>query len=215
MLDTDRPLAVLRERLDEAEAMLESFEAAVELSGLPPELADTLGDLSVLAEFSVQIQYLTQRKLLPLLNPESEASRQFAGAMRDFGKLAKRLEAAKEQAAAWQNPLSSTDTLTALSQARAFETSFFRFLQPGWYRLKKTLTSRYDIARHAIPPAGAKSSNGLPPCSPPKPRRIQHGSSLRPNCSLKDPHAFSDWLNSLRAWPTLQHPSVRALHSQL
>src|SRR5688572_16167660 len=95
--------------------MIESLEAALELSGLPSEVWDTLEEIQAILKFVFRIQPLAERDQLPPL-----------------------------------------DTANAPAQARAFQNSVLRFVQPGFWRLRKMLRARYDFSRHVSEPGYVK-----------------------------------------------------------
>src|SRR5215831_7038965 len=154
VLESDRPIESLTKYLEEAEDLLDAIESALELSGLPGELWDTFEEIRTIVEFAVRARPLAERDLLGTLTSGSAAS---------FDKLADELEAraqklaqTKQKTTPWRDPLLPDDTQNALSQAQSFEKSIFRFLQPAFWRLKKTLQTRYDFSQHAVTPTWTK-----------------------------------------------------------
>jgi hypothetical protein len=67
VLQADRPIETLSTYLDQAEELLDAIESALELSGLPGELWDTIEEIQVLLEFAVRARPLAQRSLLGIL----------------------------------------------------------------------------------------------------------------------------------------------------
>src|SRR5262249_18471726 len=135
--------------------LLDAIESALELSGLPAELWDTFEEIQAILEFAVRACPLAERNLLGVLThgPGADA---FNSLATELDKKAKIFQHSQEKAAAWREVLSPDDTENALIQARAFERSIFRFLQPAFWRLKKILQARYDFSRHAVAPAWSK-----------------------------------------------------------
>ena len=149
VLKADRPLEMLSKLLDQAEELLDAIESALELSGLPADFWDTFEEIRSILEFAVRVRPLAERNLLGVLN-HGPAEESFAALVAELDKKTKTLDKAKEKTAGWREPLSPDDTENALVQARSSENSIFRFLQPAFWRLKKTLAARYDFSRHAV-----------------------------------------------------------------
>ena len=155
VLQADRPLETLSKHLDQAEDLLDAIESALELSGLPGELWDTFAEIQAILEFAVLIRPLAERDLLGVLT-HAAAEKTFDALAADLDKKAKASQKAQEKTTGWREPLPPDDTENALAQAQSFEKSLFRFLQPAFWRLKKTLQARYNFSQHAVTLAWSK-----------------------------------------------------------
>jgi hypothetical protein len=152
VVQADRPLESLARHLDAAEDLLDAIENALEMSGLPGELWDTFEEIQAILEFAVRARPLAGRQLLGVLT-HGVAEHGYLALANDLDQKAGDYWKAKEKTEGWREPLSPADTGSALAQAQAFEHSIFRFLQPAYWKLKKTLQARYDFSRHAVAPA--------------------------------------------------------------
>jgi predicted DNA-binding WGR domain protein len=210
VLQADRPLEALSKHLDEAEDLLDAIESALELSGLPGELWDTFEEIQTILEFSVRVRPLAERNLVGVLT-HGPAEDTFTALATELDKKAKALQKAREKTAAWREPLSPDDTENALAQAQSFEKSIFRFLQPAFWRLKKTLQARYDFSQHAVAPVWSRILGDL------SARHKSEGEweALRQKAStdwrVEDVDAFRSQVMALKGEQSLSHPSVRAL----
>ncbi|HUA66093.1 MAG TPA: AAA domain-containing protein [Alphaproteobacteria bacterium] len=155
VLEADRPIETLSALLDQAEDLLDAVENGLELSGLNRELWNTLEQIRIILEFAVRAKPLADRNLFGILN-DSAVTAAFDELCGLLDSKAHWLELARQKTTAWREPLSPDDTQNALAQAQAFEKSIFRFLQPAFWRLKKTLQSRYDFTQHAVAPSWSK-----------------------------------------------------------
>jgi predicted DNA-binding WGR domain protein len=214
VLEADRPIETLTAYLDRAEDLLDEIESALELSGLPGELWDTFEEIQAILAFVVRARPLAERNLLGVL-VNSPAAGSFEKLVADLDAKAETLARAQGKTGAWKEPLSPGDTQNALVQALAFEKSIFRFLQPGFWRLKKTLRSRYDFSQHAVAPPWSKILSEL---------AAQHAAQTdldalyglaRNEWRTDDVQAFRALVEGLRADGTTSHPSVKALLQQL
>ncbi len=214
VLKADRPLEALNTRLDQAEDTLDAIENALELSGLPGELWDTFEEIQVIVDFAVRAQPLAERNLLVLLM-NGPAAGAFDGLIQQLEEKSRALEKAGEKTVGWREPLAPEDTQNALAQARDFENSMFRFLQPAFWRLKKTLQARYDFSRHAVAPKWSKILQALAA----QQQAAGELEALRDEAGkawkTDDPMQFQQLVKELRNDRLNTHSSVRALIEKL
>jgi predicted DNA-binding WGR domain protein len=214
VLEADRPIETLSGYLDRAEDLLDAIESALELSGLPGELWDTFEEIHAILEFAARARSLAERNLLDVLtnSPAAGAFDKLAG---ELDAKAQVLAQTQRKTGAWKEPLSPDDTQNALAQAQAFEKSILRFLQPAFWRLKKTLQNRYDFSQHAVAPPWSKILKEL---------LAQHEAqaaldSLCGQASKEwqtdDVQAFRASVEALRTDRRTAHASVKALIQQL
>ena len=214
VLQADRPLEALSQHLDRAEDLLDAIESALELSGLPGELWDTFGEIQAVLEFAVRVRPLAERNLLGVLT-HGPAEQLFNSLASDLDQKARVYQQAREKTAAWREPLSPDDTENALAQAQMFEKSIFRFLQPAFWRLKKTLQARYDFSRHAVAPAWSKVLGDLAVCHAAQTAcEASRGQAAR-KWGVEDVDAFRALVAEVKTERSTAHPSVHALLEQL
>jgi len=213
VLQADRPIGTLCACLDQAEDLMDAIENALELSGLPSELWDTFEEIRAILEFAARAQPLAQRNLLGVLTsgPAAVAFEKLTG---ELDAKAHSLARAQQKAAAWKEPLSPDDTQNALAQALACEKSLFRFLQPAFWRLKKTLQTRYDFTQHAVAPAWSKILQELAAQQDAQAAFDTLCGQARKEWRVDDARAFRSSVEELRADPLSAHPSVKALVRQ-
>ncbi|HEV2692565.1 MAG TPA: AAA domain-containing protein [Verrucomicrobiae bacterium] len=214
VLQADRPLESLVKYLDQAEDLLDAIESGLELSGLPGELWDTFEEIQAIVEFAVRVQPLAARNLLGVLT-KSPTATAFDTLAAELDAKAQLLVQAQQKTTAWREPLSPDDTQNALVQAQAFEKSFFRFLQPAFWRLKKTLQARYDFSQHAVMPAWSKILQDLAAQQAAQAALDAVAARVRQEWRCDDAAAFRSQVAELRADRSAEHPSVKALVQQL
>jgi predicted DNA-binding WGR domain protein len=210
VLQADRPLETLSKHLDQAENLLDAIESALELSGLPGELWDTFEEIQAILSFAVLVRPLAERNLLGVLT-HGPAEQVFDSLAADLDQKARAFHEANEKTSGWREPLSPDDTENALAHAQAFEKSIFRFLQPSFYRLKKTLQAHYDFSKHAIAPAWSKIVGDLSA----RHKALAAWETLRVRAAadwrVEDVPAFQAQVMAMKSDPSLSHPSVKAL----
>lgn len=210
ILQADRPLEALSKHLDQAEDLLDAIESALELSGLPGELWDTFEEIQTILEFAVRVRPLAERNLLGVLT-HGAAEQSFTALATDLDKKTRTHEKAQAKTAGWREPLSPDDTENALAQAQAFEKSIFRFLQPAFWRLKKTIQTRYNFSQHAVPPAWSKVLSDLSA----QHKALAEYQTLQQHAAtewrVEDVEAFRNQVAEMKSDPRLTHPSIKAL----
>lgn len=214
VLQADRPIETLTALLDKAEDLLDAIESALELSGLPGELWDTFEEIHTILEFAIRARPLAEREMLTVLTngPAADAFTKLAG---ELDSKAHALARAQQKNGAWREPLAPDDTQNALAQAQAFEKSIFRFLQPAFWRLKKTLQARYDFSRHAVAPAWTKILKELANQHEAQAAFDTACEVARREWRTDDVQSFRSFVEELRTDRRTTHPSVKALIQQL
>jgi predicted DNA-binding WGR domain protein len=151
LIQHDRPLARLVELTDKAEEFID--RAADTLATHWPEAPGlTWSELTQLVAEAKLLEISARRGHIGLLNGSSDVSRELDSASDGLAKLSRTLTAAGGKTTHWRDKLDAADARAALAEAEARERSLFRFLQPAWWRLKKTVEARYDFSRHAARP---------------------------------------------------------------
>ncbi len=214
ILQSPRPLETLTRHLDEAEDLLDGIQTALELSGLPADLWDTFEEIQTILEFASRAHPLAERNLLGILS-ESQEAQKFDALCNELNSKRDSLAQAQEKAIGWHDPLSPEDTQTALVQARTFEKSILRFLQPAFWRLKNTLQARYDFSRHAVAPSWHKLLEDLAALHTAQAGLTETGKNARLAWHSDDPDTFRALVAGLRNDRLTSHVSVKALLKQL
>jgi predicted DNA-binding WGR domain protein len=213
VLEADRPLEALFTRLDQAEELLDAVETALELASLPDELRNNFGEVDAILEFAQRALPIAESNLLGALN-KGPATKEFDALAAKLAKSARALRDALEKTSAWHDPLSADDTQNALAQARTFEGSLLRFLQPAFWRLKKTLRARYDFARHAVTPPLLKILTELTARHQAQKTFDAITEEARTAWHTTEVDGFRELVVDLRARLQRANPSVKALIGQ-
>ncbi|MFT3782744.1 MAG: AAA domain-containing protein [Nibricoccus sp.] len=156
-----RPIEKLQQELEAVEPMLDAIESNLELTGLPEELWDTLPEIASILDYAKLILPLAGSSKLSLLDPASPLSGELQRLLAELVASDKKLSAAREAAKHWREPLVPADTINALEASKQYEQTVLRFLQPAFWRLRKTVRHRYDFAQHAVEPSLRKVLDDL------------------------------------------------------
>jgi hypothetical protein len=146
---------------------------------------------------------------------EGSTAAQFDKLSAEMTEQAQALMEAKQKTAAWKEPLTSDDTENALTQAKAFEKSFFKIFQPAYWRLKKTVQSHYDFTKHAVAPPMTKVLGELAAMHRARAAFEATCSRAAKEWHADDAQTLLMLVTELRTSGMLAHKSVRALLKQL
>lgn len=152
LIRAERPLETLDRCIETAETLLDELEGTLANSGLPAAQWDTLEELNALVGFARRAAGLAARGQLALLDPQSALAREFEDAARQVRDRERAWSEARDKTRGWRQRLSAEDVDVAAAQVRTMEGSLLRWINPGWYRLKKTLDGAYDFSGHAVRP---------------------------------------------------------------
>jgi predicted DNA-binding WGR domain protein/very-short-patch-repair endonuclease len=148
-----RPMETLRALLEELEPLFDALESRLELSGVPEDLWKTVSDAAAILDYARRVLPLAEQSQLALLDPRSDASKEFSRELDELSVSEKSVATARAAIQHWREPLGPADTVNALDTARRLERSLLRFVQPAYWRLRKTIRSRYDFGQHAVEPS--------------------------------------------------------------
>jgi hypothetical protein len=148
----ERPLEKVAVALQNARKLLETLEEGFREVGLQAEECDSREKALHVVAYANQVHYLAEKNLLSLLEAGSDSAKKFSALESEFREKVKQLEKARLATAGWRQKLSPAELSIALEQARAFQQSFFSFLNPAWWRLGATLRRCYDFRSHRIKP---------------------------------------------------------------
>jgi predicted DNA-binding WGR domain protein len=147
-----RPVERLSGLLSKAEHGLDQVERWL---NEPEGFADIEMEMGALKQATDTAKSLLDTGLastLSLIDPASSASVALAGDLQKLKVAFENMDAAVRKIENWRDVLSVEDTATALTQARRYEGSFFRFFSGTWRKLKATVAACYDFSKHPIKP---------------------------------------------------------------
>jgi hypothetical protein len=148
----ERPLELVTSVLRSAQQHFEAIDASLGRSGVPRDQWPTLAAARLLIEYAKDVSAFARAGHMDLLDLAGKSAGQFAKAARRFRGQLEALAEARRATAGWRQKLPATETSVALLQARAFEQSYFAWLRPAWWRLRRILNACYDFNSHVVRP---------------------------------------------------------------
>jgi hypothetical protein len=155
LVHEEHPVARASRSLESALRLLGRIEELLKSAG-PASAVNTLESTAALRDYVAQVGGLAEQNQLSLLERASPASERLDALRRKHQTAVGTLETAAKAAAGWKHPLSSTDAVTALEQARAFEKSWLPVFRPAWWRLRRVIRSAYDFSAHTVKPSWSR-----------------------------------------------------------
>ena len=149
----DHPLELITGVLQAAEKQLEAVEASLGRCGVPREQWQTLATARLLTDYAKQVLPVASMGRMDLLDPDCQTARQFAEAEQTFRRQQEAVAQARQATGAWRHKLPAAEVPVAIAQAKTFEQTFFAWLRPAWWRLRRILNSSYDFRSHVVRPA--------------------------------------------------------------
>ena len=149
------------EEADPEEKIFETLKSAVEIF---EPLQHTLSQISARENFLCKdavevlecaqaVHLLNSKNLLFLLNKSSHASSAVYKSIATLRGLITKADNITKKNINWQEKLSPVETERAISIALNTENSFFRFIMPSWWKLRKILNRDYNFSAHKLPPS--------------------------------------------------------------
>jgi predicted DNA-binding WGR domain protein/DNA polymerase III delta prime subunit len=148
----EHPLELITAQLKVAMEILPRINTEVTQLPVPESDRDTFAAAWGMISYAEAVAPLAELRLLPLLNPDSETSKQFCADAEKRSTLARALAEREAATANWTSKLDARETEWALQQAQALPKNVFKLFSPNWWKLRKVLKRTYDFSAHQIQP---------------------------------------------------------------
>ncbi len=152
LVQAERPVERVTGALTQAGSVLGRIEQMLASCGTAVKV-DTIAAAAAVRDYVDRVAALARNDVLALVEKTSGETKRLTAVLKKHRGAVKRLEDARQTAARWKRPLSQADAAVALAQARGFEKSWFKVLNPAWWRLRGVLHASYDFASHAVKPS--------------------------------------------------------------
>ena len=150
---TDEPINLVSDGCESTLPQLEPLLQVLEQAGRTPERWPTLQEMEPVIRWCELALPVAKAERLKILVDGSSQSDWWKLKQQEMRKAEKRLQQHREETRNWKEALSRSDTRIALAQAEKYETAWWRWLAPGWWKLRKQLQARYDFAAHPVQPS--------------------------------------------------------------
>lgn len=160
LLDAPNAKALILENIDEATALLD------DLNEMLDEQRVTIKEQSFAAwkqefAFAARVAKIVSQKALGILDASTIKASELDNLQRKIEKQQKLHARLVEENSNWTLKLNAADTKIAVAQWTRLNGSFFKFLNPSWYKLKAQIRSSYNFKAHQIAPTITTVLNDL------------------------------------------------------
>jgi DNA polymerase III delta prime subunit len=149
----DEPINLVSSGCDATLPQLEPLQQALEQAGRKPERWPTLQAMQAVIQWCGLALPVAKAERLKILVDGSGLSDWWKQQQQEMRTAEKRLQQHREETQNWKEPLSRSDARIALDQAVKYEAAWWRWLAPGWWKLRQQLQARYDFSAHPVRPA--------------------------------------------------------------
>ena len=151
LLDTGNPKAQIQDVISKATSILDEFSETLD------ELDEDVNGLTILdwderIKVARRVNGIFSKGKLDVFDAKSQSALELNNTEQNIIKLTSDLNAAQTKNENWKKKFSSQDCEAAVSQWSNFQKSIFRFFNPAFYKLKKTIQENYNFAAHAVAP---------------------------------------------------------------
>ena len=155
LVHEERPLERVTRGLKQAAASLAQIEKLL-AACRPAAAAETIASAAAVCDYADQVGALARQNVMTLFETNSSVSKRLNAVRKKHRAAVAKLEEARLAAAGWKQPLAPPDATLALEQARDFDKSWFKFLSPSWWRLRRVVHSSYDFRIHKVRPSSSR-----------------------------------------------------------
>jgi len=148
----EHPMELVVGACEAAERHFRAIDHTLGRCGVPKDQWRTLSLAKLLVEYAKLVFPLTRLDKLNLLDAARVEASRFADVQRQFEGQHEVVAAARQATKAWRQKLAAADLSVALEQAALLERSYFAWLRPGWWRLRRVLNKSYDFSAHVEKP---------------------------------------------------------------
>lgn len=153
VLKADNPLNLLDSLVQHAKSLLAEITTATANANIAAEHSTMLNQIKELVQDAVLLEPLAVHDNLQLVDNSNKAGKEFDKKIKQHKQLEQKYQQAQNANSNWKHKLSEQDVATAGEIAAKYETSFFRFFNGSWKKLKKQLQDSYDFSQHQVKPS--------------------------------------------------------------
>ncbi len=152
IIQAANPKAIVLDKLHLCTQLLDEFGELLDELDLPNSDDKNLRHWNEKFALADKLIGLLQAGKIGVLTYGSPAADEFNAALKEIQNTETTITKLHEETKNWKHKLSPEDTQTALSQWVKYNQSILRFVNPGFYKLKKSIESAYSFSAHKIKP---------------------------------------------------------------
>ncbi|MCA9051620.1 MAG: DUF4011 domain-containing protein, partial [Planctomycetaceae bacterium] len=146
MLQNDRRLEHVLNGIERCQQLLTDIRTTLRTVDPAAEIRQDFSKIRHAADFAQQTEFLTESRLLSLLDTNSTASKRLEKNARRLSRSRSQLEKAAAVNVHWNRKLSPAETAAALLEARSLQSGLLVLLRPRWWRLRRLMHECYNFS---------------------------------------------------------------------
>lgn len=147
------PLNLISMFADKILALFDPIIETLHSIQVPLQLRNKFNLITELIKDAQIFRPLAQKGNLFLHDRNHILGKQFDELVNEFKKVKMLLNESQNKNINWNNKIPTNELPLAIEQLNSYEGSFFSFLNPSYWKLKKIIKSSYDFSKHHIKPS--------------------------------------------------------------
>lgn len=161
LLTQEQPINTIKKLSEQLEELFEFINNTLTDAGVPDNLREKMTSIHELIQEAARLKDIAESENLFLLDAGHASSKQFEGMVFDYTQLKTKEADSRQKNQYWKNKFPEGDLKNAQELLQKYERSFMSFLNPGYWKLKKSIRSAYDFSKHAVKPPFKKVLDDL------------------------------------------------------
>ncbi len=152
VLNASNPKSQIQDIVTNATVILDEFSEVLDDLDEDDVTGLTLLDWKNRFEIAKKVSGIFSKGKLGVFDANSESALALAKGHQVIVELTEDLHAVNAKNENWKTKFSFQDNKVAIAQWQKFQNSFFRFINPSYYKLKNVIQENYDFTAHAVAP---------------------------------------------------------------
>ncbi|MCH2206070.1 MAG: DUF4011 domain-containing protein [Lentisphaerales bacterium] len=152
VLENNNPKSLALEYLDESINLLDEFTELIDNMDAEDLEEKVFEDWMNEFSFAAELRGLLEAEMLSVLDARSSEAKNLKKKQAEIKKTVKKFSKQVKENKNWIHKFSAEDTENALAAWKNYSGSIFRFINPGYYKLKKQITTAYNFEAYQVKP---------------------------------------------------------------
>ncbi len=152
LIQSNNPKKLVMETANQSLSMLDDFSELMDESNASFDTEMTMGQWKTQMDLAQRIKDILKAGKLSVFSPESTEQKQLVELDKNLQSAKRKHTKALKSNKHWTNKFNPQDADIALKQWTKYSKSIFRFISPGYYKLKNKIKSAYRFDAHSVQP---------------------------------------------------------------
>jgi superfamily I DNA and/or RNA helicase/predicted DNA-binding WGR domain protein len=152
VLRSNNPKAKALELIEKSLGEVDAFNEFLDNDVTDAQSKQSLQVWKEQVELARKLENLLVANKLDVFDINSEVAKEFQKKKDNWTKAKRELDKAQSNNENWISKFDAIETEAAISKWNGYSSSIFRFINPGYYKLKKQIKLAYNFSAHAVQP---------------------------------------------------------------